>query len=1085
MKQLKRVIVPILFLTILSVPTLWSGTTGKIDGTVTDKASGERLPGANIVVVGTTLGASADLNGQYTILYVPPGTYDVHVSYVGYRKVTITDVRVYIDQTARIDAALESQAIDVGELVVLAERRIIKPDVATSVVALSDKEVEELPINNVVSAVGLQAGIRGGWSSSPNGAAQPTFVSNYSRGRVSVQGGLNIRGGEGDNILFQVDGVTLRDPRNNEPMTSIALSSVKDISVERGGFNAEYGQVRSGIINVITREGSKRGYYGSAQVRVSPPAPKYWRGDGTLDVLDPYSFALRPFFDDAVAWTGTGNGAWDEYTRRQYPEFMGWNEISRILCTDIDPTNDLTPLGAQRVFEYETRKKQPNDQADYDIDAGFGGPVPYISEELGDLRFFTSYRGTREMLLFPLTRPDYTDYNWTMQLVSDITPLMKLRLSGLLGKQFTIRHNWDDTGIYYYPRYPTEIANVASSIGGPADLVTLFSDFNFCLSDIGQRSLAAKLTHTISPSTFYEVSLENFRRDYNTRPAEWRDTSAQYEVIPGFFEDSNPFGYWPYEYTKGVVVTGGQHVAKARDFTVVNSSTFKADFTSQLNFQNLVKAGIEFNYNDLNFDYGTIQSATSGKTYATRVQMQAFPYRAAAYVQDKLETKGFTMNAGLRLDYSNSNGDWWQVDPYNLFFFSSKFNESRTFTEEASKAKWQLSPRLGIAHPITENAKLFFNYGHFRQVPQYESMFRVSRTPDRAMSSYGDPNIILAKTISYELGFDYIFTEEILLQAAAFYNDISDQQDFTRFISSAAGFSYTRTTANNYQDTRGFELTLRKTSGQWWSGFVNYTYQVNTTGHFSSSRQFDNVSDQKRWDEATVNLYQDRPIPQPYARASINLFTPEDFGPSLFGHSAFGGLMMNVVLDWQAGYWTTWNPKALPSVAYNVQAVDFFNATLRVQKTVGIGKFNFQLFMDVNNLFNTLRLWNTGDQDYLLSLHLPKSDAYDNIPGDDKVGAYRKPGVEFQPMEYQNEIDPTKAGKTRPIYYEGKTGTYWQYTDNPSIPVEQRWTKVEQARIDKINEDKSYIDMPNASTFWFLDPRRFYFGLRVSFNFTD
>ncbi len=1085
MKQLKKVVVTILlFIFILSSPVR-SGTTGKITGIITDKATEEPLMGAAIVVVDTKLGAVSDLNGQYTILDVPPGIYTLQISFVGFRNTTVKEVRVNIDQTTRIDVNLESTAIQLGEMTILAQRPIIKEDVATSVVNVTDKEVKELPITSVVSAVGLQAGIRGGWGGSPGYASQPTFVSNYTRGKVSVGGGISIRGGDGDNILFQVDGVTLRDPRNNEPVTQVALSSVKEISVERGGFNAEYGQVRSGIVNVVTREGSKQGYYGNFQVRMSPPAAKYYKGDGILDVTDPYSFALRPFFDPDVCWTGTGNGKWDEYTRKQYPEFMGWNEISRILCTDNDPDNDLTPLGAQRVFEYETRKKQSNNKPDYDIDAGFGGPIPVVGSYLGDLRFFTSYRSNRDMLLFPVTREDYHDYNWTMQLVSDITPSMKLRLSSLIGKQYTIRHNWDATGIYFYPHYSTEIAGIISYISSTADLGGIFSDYNFCLSDIGQRSFAGRLTHTLNSSTFYEISVETFRRDYYTRPAAVRDTSAKYEVIPGFYEDSNPFGYWPYD-SYGVILTGGQHFARARDNTVVNSTTIKADFTSQLNFHNLVKTGVEFNYNDLDFDYGTIASGgQAAEKYANRVQMHVFPYRAAAYIQDKLETKGFTMNAGLRLDYSNSNSNWWALDPFYAAFFSSNYNASKTFITEDSKSQWQLSPRLGVAHPITENSKLFFNYGHFRQVPQYESLFRIERTSTQSMSSYGNPNLILSKTISYELGFDYIFAEGLLLQAAAFYNDITDQQDFTQYISSASGFSYTATSANNYQDTRGFEVTLRKTSGGWFSGFINYTYQVNTTGHFGSSRVYDNPSDQKRWDEATVNLYQDRPIPQPYARANLSFFTPDDFGPELLGHKILGGFLLNIVLDWQDGYWTTWNPKGLPSVAYNVQAVDYFGANLRFQKNVNIGKFNFGLFMDVSNLFNTLRLWNTGDQEYMESLHLPKSSQYDNIPGDDKVGDYREPGVEFQPMEYQNQIDITKTGKTRPVYYEGKTGAYWQYIDNKNIPVSERWVKVDQSKIDQINKDKAYIDMPNASTYWFLDPRKIYFGVRVSFNFTD
>jgi outer membrane receptor protein involved in Fe transport len=1089
MKIFQRFIVPILLLIVIAAPAVWSGTTGKVAGIITDKASGEPLPAANVVIVGTMLGAATDMNGEFTILEVTPGNYSVQVSYVGYGTVTVSDVRVYIDQTARVDVVLETQAYEASATVVWAERTKIRKDVATSVIAIDNKEIEALPINNVVSAIGLQAGIRGGWQASLGYATQPDFISNYKRGNISVNDGPSIRGGGAESVLFMVDGFTMRDPRNNEPMTKIALSSVKEISVERGGFNAEYGQVRSGIVNVVSQEGNKQGYSGSMQFRLSPPAAKYWRGKGILDVQDPYSYALRPFFDPAVCWTGTANGAWDKYTLDQYPEFKGWNKISQELCTDNDPNNDLTPVGAQRVFMYETRKKQINDQPDWDIDAGFGGPLPFISKSLGNLRFFTSFRSTRDVLIFPLTRPDYRDFTWSGQLISDITPTIKLRVSGIIGKQYTIRHNWDVTnynqvGGYFYPHYPNEIAGVASGIATSADLPGLFSNFNFCLADIGQKSIAAKLTHTFSPKTFYEVSLEYLRRDYFTRPTALRDTSLKYEIIPGYITDSNPFGYWPFG-TNGVLLSGTMmHVSKARDNTVVSSATFKADFTSQINFQNLMKVGIEFNYFDLDFDYGTVTSGgIGGPTPVSWVNMEVKPLQGAIYIQDKLETKGFTLNAGLRLDYNNANFDWWNVDPYNAAFFSNEYSRTIMFAKTNAKADWQLSPRLGIAHPITENSKLFFNYGHFKQVPQYESLFRVERSTQGQMVSYGNPNLVMAKTTSYELGYDHVLFETFMLQLAAFYNDITDQQDMTLYDATTFGFSYTQSTANNYQDIRGFEVTLRKTRGRWWSGFANYTYQVSTSGHFGSSRKYNDPGLQKKWNEATVNLYQDRPIPQPYARANLNLYTPDDFGPKVWGHNIFGGFLANAVVDWQGGYWTTWNPSGAASVAYNVKAVDFFNATLRMEKAVDVKKFRVQFFMDISNVFNTLRLWNTGDKSYMASLHLPKSEDYGNIPGHDKVGDYRKPGVEYQPMEIRALIDRGEAGLERPIYYESKTGTYWQYMDNQNLPVYQRWSRVSDTRIKQVLKDKAYIDMPNASTFWFLNPRDIFFGVRVSFNF--
>ena len=226
-----------------------AGTTGKIAGKVTSSDTGEPLPGANIIVMGTALGAAADMDGNFTILRVPPGVYNLQFTVIGYARLEVKDIRVNIDQTARIDAELHLEALEGEAVTVVADRNIIREDVATSVVSFSGNEVAELPLSTIEEAVGLQAG---------------------------VESGMTIRGGGADEALFLVDGITLRDPRNNQPITGIALSAVKEMSIERGGFNAEYGQVRSGVINVVTREGSKSNYHGSLTAKYSPPAAKHF-----------------------------------------------------------------------------------------------------------------------------------------------------------------------------------------------------------------------------------------------------------------------------------------------------------------------------------------------------------------------------------------------------------------------------------------------------------------------------------------------------------------------------------------------------------------------------------------------------------------------------------------------------------------------------------------------------------------------------------------------------------------------------------------------------------------------------------------
>lgn len=1065
----KQVLSCVMIMTIILAIPLWSGTTGKIAGVVIDKQTGDPLAGANIIIENTELGAAADLEGQYTILHVPPGTYNLDVSVIGYAKVTVQNVRVKIDQTARVDVDLEMEAIEGETVTIVAEKNQIKRDVATSVVSVSAQEVAELPVSDIQSVVGLQAGI---------------------------QSDLQIRGGSSDEAMLQVDGVTLRDPRNNKPVSSVALSAIKELSIERGGFNAEYGQVRSGIVNVVTREGDKSAYHGSIETRYSPPAPKNFG----KSPFDKDSYFLKPYYDDAVCWTGTDNGAWDEYTQRQYLDFKGWNAVSERLMTDNDPDNNLTPIGAQRKFMWETRKEPKLKEPDYVIDGGLGGPFPVLSDMLGNLRFFTSYRREREMLLFPLTRDDFVQYDWNLKLTSDISESMRLQITGLMGQQLTHMENWLtwDPSQNWYMRYPWELAQTVQDRPG-----NMFNTGAYSLADISHQSLAAKLTHTLNPKTFYEVTLEHFVRKYEGYPMRRRDEDEIYEILPGFYASEAPFGYKSEGENSDVsgMFMGG-HYSKSRDNTTATSTTLKADLTSQINFNNLIKTGIELVYYDLDMDYGTIQSLGDGTKWSTHIAMRKFPVRAALYFQDKLETKEFIMNIGLRLDYSNSNSDWWDIDPYDNSFISSKYDPENDYALTEAKGQWQLSPRLGISHPITENSKLFFNYGHFKQIPAFETMYRVGRSEDNILTSIGNPNLTLAKTVSYELGYDHTLFNNYLLQLAAFYQDVSDQQNFTQY-TSLYGTVYNQTTNTSYEDIRGFELTLRKNRGRWWTFFANYTYQVNTSGQYGVDQMYQDPLIQKQYTEATVNLYQQRPIPRPYARLNISLFTPDDYGPSLLGFHPAGGYLMNLLLNWQAGQWETWNPNMVATVENNVQQTDYFNSVLRLSKTFQFKKFRIQAFVDIDNLFNYRRMslvnWEDNDDRnfYYNSLHLPESGevvesvssaggltiiwkektskAYDNIPGNDRIGDYRKSGVEFQPIEIVGAIDENTNPEPGLIYYSHQTERYVEYMD-------ETWVVVNPKRIEKILEDKAYIDMPNQDCFTFLNPRQFYYGLRISFD---
>jgi hypothetical protein len=102
-----------------------AGNTGKIAGRIIDTATKEALVGANVLIVGTTLGASADLDGKYTILNIPPSTHALRASSVGYGSVEVRNVRVSIDLTTEINIELNEAAVQTEVVVVTAERPLV------------------------------------------------------------------------------------------------------------------------------------------------------------------------------------------------------------------------------------------------------------------------------------------------------------------------------------------------------------------------------------------------------------------------------------------------------------------------------------------------------------------------------------------------------------------------------------------------------------------------------------------------------------------------------------------------------------------------------------------------------------------------------------------------------------------------------------------------------------------------------------------------------------------------------------------------------------------------------------------------
>lgn len=206
---------------------------GKIAGTVLDKETKQPLPGVNVLVEGTTLGAATNLKGEYVILNVPSGKYVLRASLIGYAAIRVENLRVSVDNTTRQDFAMVSETLEGQEVVVVAERPLVQKDLTATQNIKTAEEIKELPVESFIGVLTTQAGVNTG-----------------------ADGALHIRGGRSNEIGYYIDGVPVVNPFfTNGLANNVSNKAVEELKVISGAFNAEYGNAMSGIVNIQIKEG--------------------------------------------------------------------------------------------------------------------------------------------------------------------------------------------------------------------------------------------------------------------------------------------------------------------------------------------------------------------------------------------------------------------------------------------------------------------------------------------------------------------------------------------------------------------------------------------------------------------------------------------------------------------------------------------------------------------------------------------------------------------------------------------------------------------------------------------------------------
>jgi hypothetical protein len=1061
-------------------PSAKAAVTGKIAGVVVNAQTGEPLPGANVIIEGTAMGAAANPDGYFFIIRVSPGVYNVQARMMGYESVTQTGVEVTADHTTRLKFALRPTVVPGEGVTVRAEAEVIKMDLSSSAISAKSDDIEAVPfVDDIGDYINRQAGIQN-W---------------------------NVRGGSIDEVGFMTDGLSLVDGRTNSPALMPPLSMIKELNVIKGGFAAEYGNLRSGLINIVTKEPSDE-YHGSINYRFSPAHLKH----GGVTVYDPEHYWLRAYLseEDSLCWIGNrgiirkrnaaedsaealdldAGDAGDSALYEEYMElynhylyvlehnksFDGWISVAeddslltpeqardRFMWTHrAEGADSLVPEG----YDGPPRVGKYGDKPDWSIDASFGGPVPVIGGFLGDLGFYVSHRQNREAFALPSSRDYYIEENTMLKLVSHITQSIKLSYDMMYGEQNTLSASSNgELGAEGSPQYLNFQAGdlgaqfvdfvqgtgYVSGAGGiylssgddvfRSEVVTKHAAYYPAFTpwyDVYHNMQGITFDHALSERTFYTVRishLTNERRCKAYETFEPRDTSVSYTLQSGVEVGEIPYGY----YLNGALVQPdqtwmGAHCAGAVDTSKSQTWDFKIDLTNQLNPYNEVKVGFEYNYADMSTYYEKNRWESTHENWV--VDWEANPIRGGAYIQDKIEFEGIIATIGLRADWNDPNTDWFNLGTYEYYFTRlAKENLGKEGLLEQgathpAEGHLKIAPRIGISHPISENAKLYFNYGDFYSLPASYNMYQIFWGPQRFGITYlGDPELEWPLTRAYELGTDWNIGDMFRIHLAGYYKDITSQLEAVEYIGYDESPDYSKPENLNYEDIRGIDFRISKDFGDWFRGWLNYDYRVRSYGQTGKQTHYQNLLDEATsgaWDTLEY-----APRAQPILQANIQFMTPEDLG------ILFGSINLSFNYTWEAGRYQTFDPLDReitdPTRPYlNVQWKPWRNVQARIQKGIAIAGTNISVFAEVNNLFDWKYLDTSSgcfvdDQDedqYYHSLKLPlyEEEAYQDLgeAGDDQFG-------------------------------------------------------------DVSSEDKSYIDDPELTHLAFHNPRSFVFGVKVDF----
>lgn len=921
----------LLFLALCPV-LLTAGTRGRIKGKVVDLQTGEGLIGANVVVVGTTTGANTDANGEFLLQNLEAGVYSLKASYVGYKSITLLDVRVNADLTAYVSIQLPSEDIQVGTVEIVAQKPMIQKDATNAVRITTNDDIQALPVRGVNSIVSLTAGV------------------------VAQNGNLYIRGGRMDEVGYYLEGISITNPFAGGRAVTLSQDAIEEIQVQSGGYTAEFGGANAGIVRQQLRSGG------------------------------PEMKASLEWITDNVTFKSKNNAFDGKQRLGSY--WWGYNETSAVLSGPLFDNRFKYFFNFDYVYNRDNNP-QPWPGANLGIigDPSSGDTVNLVYPAgplQGEQSQSYTYTGTFNMDFKPVLlrfSGTYTASN------SDIAGDAANGIGGGIRSINQTRYGRNEGSNGAFSVKLTHVLSQSMYYELSAGYYLQKSEtFTPGLGSdywsYGDSVASANLGWTI-PRTPLDIKNKYIGRY----------VAPTYDNIMGFRFARN--GVVPVNYSKldrhNISFSGALSflIGKAHSFKVGGDYTqYTLRNWSGVNTTSLANKVYQYQVANPNSDINAYKRQlllTSGvNNYGYDVFGNSSdagfdaphkPVFASAYIQDRIEYEDLIINAGLRYDYIDIDNKMF-VDP------SRPEDGIDKTTGEMIASGWTkvptfsaVSPRLGFSFPVTDKTVFHAQYGKFIQQPAlstaYRGYYRIGFEIKGGffIATPAGANIRPTRTTQYELGFTQQLTDFMSFDITGYYRDISDEVQYVnQAVNKNSPFqNYNTLTNGDYATTKGVELALNMRRYERVAVNANLSFQ---DARGTGSDPFSNTGVVGAPLDGVTVYYPKYVSPLSYnqsIRGNVNVdyrFGPND-GPS-FLHD-FG---VSVLATFNSGHPYTLGTGSLnaetdsrfrlPIEALNSSITPSqFQVDLRVDKTIPLfDKLSLNIYVFVINLFDNKNINN-------------------------------------------------------------------------------------------------------------------------------